>query len=308
MSAVVLTSENSQAFYERKLGIVPEPAAATEKPVEPAVESEKPVEAEAREAETDAQQTDSEKKQRLNARFSDLTKDRDEAKSRADAAEKERDEARKEAAEAKRRAAELASKYEPPKADPLGPKPKRDQFVSDAEHEAALEEWTTDKVTRDVAAREAQAKVERAWNERQSAFKVATPDYDAVLAASAELAVSNKVRDVILDSEQGPQILYTLAKDPQLVADLKLRGDDWALRKIGSLEAKFEGSKPAPAKEAKAPEAKPAAAATETSRAPAPISRLQPTETTPDTPIDDKGEFHGTYAQWKAGRKAKRIV
>lgn len=308
MTAEVVTSENSAAFYARHLHLdAPEPAAAAEVSAEPAVESATEIESGTPEAEASEQQgksTESEGKSKVHLRFSELT----DAKKLAEAdAAKARDEAKaeRERAElAERTANDLRAKYEPPKPDELGPKPERAQFTNDQEHDKALEDWLTDKVNRDRDQKDAAAKIERAWTERQTATKADLPDYDAVIAAGANLVVSNQVRDAILESEQGPQILYHLAKNPDLVEELKRVSVASALRRIGRLEAQLE--KPAPASTTPA---KPAAAVTEISRAPAPISPLKGGDnaSTAGPSVDSNGQYHGTYAQWKAGRKAGTI-
>jgi len=298
--AEVVTSENSAEFYATRLRLAPEPAAATE-PVEPTLESVETKTGADAEAEPE-QQTDPDKKQRLNLRFSELTEKAKTAEADAAKAREEAKADRERASAAERRAAELQSKYEPPKPDNLGPEPQLEQFDSAAEWGKALKEWTVETAVRERDQKEAAAKVEAKWNERQGAFKAETPDYDATIAAGAELIVSIKVRDAILESDAGPQILYEFAKNPQLVADLKTRGDDWALRKVGTLEAKFEKTSPEP-KEAP----KPAVAATKISRAPAPIHPLKTPTVSTEPLIDAAGEYHGTFEQYKAARKAGRI-
>jgi hypothetical protein len=55
-------------------------------------------------------------------------------------------------------------------------------------------------------------------------------------------------------------------------------------------------------------ETKPAVAATEISRAPAPINPLKGGDaSTAVSSVDSKGEYHGTYAEYKAKRKAGLI-
>jgi hypothetical protein len=121
--------------------------------------------------------------------------------------------------------------------------------------------------------------------------------------------VSNEVRDAILESEQGPKILHHLAKNPDLVEELKRLPARSAVLRIGKLDAKFEAEKPASASTTKVEPAKPVvAAATEISRAPAPISPLKGGDTsTASTPIDSKGVYHGDYATWKRLRKEGKI-
>jgi len=319
LSAVVLTSENSADFYRQKLApTAAEPAAAPEKPEgakpgEPAVESSaegaKTGEAEAEAIEQQDQHPDPEKRQKLNLRFSELSEKRKAAEAEAEKARAEA-KAEREARElAERQAAELRQKYEPPKPDELGPKPTRAQFVNDDEFAAALEDWAGEKAVRERDRKEAQAKIEKQWNERQAAIKAELPDYDSVLQAGANLMVSNEVRDAILESEVGPGILYHLANNPEFVRALASKSRTAALREIGKLEVTqpwLKGKTAAPAPEAKAP-AKPAAAATEISRAPAPITPLRGGTSVPEVPVDSSGNFFGDFATYKRMRAEGKI-
>jgi hypothetical protein len=305
LSAVVVTSENSEQFYAERLHL--EPAVAVTEEVktgtEPVVESGEKTEAKTPEAEPEQ----SEGKQRINLRFSELTEKAKKAEELAAKAAESEKAAKDRADAAERRAAELQSKYEPPKADPIGPRPERAQFVNDEEWGKALEDYAGEKALRDREVRDAQTRIAREWATREAAFKAATPDYDAVIQASAELVVSEKVKNAILESEVGPQILHHLAGNPGLVADLKTKGDDWALRKVGALEGKFEAlPKTEPKTEAKT-EPK-TVAATEISRAPAPIQPLRTMTATDEPLVDATGVFHGSYAQYKAARKAGKIT
>lgn len=317
MEAVVLTSENAPAFYAKKLGLdAPEPAATDAAPDTPEATNDATVESaapggekpEAKEA--DAQQkgpTDA--KQKVHLRFSELSKERDEAKVRAEKAEADAKTARDAAALAERRAAELAAKYEPPKRDALGPKPERSQFVNEAEHEQALIDWSGEKAVRDKETKDAQERMAKAWTERQQAAIAELPDYEQAIGESANLMVSNEVRDAILESEAGPKLLYHLAKNPALVAELAKDSSTTAVRKIGRLEAKLLDAK-APAADppaGKTEPAKTAAAAAELSRAPAPITPLKGANAPVEPPIDSRGEFVGTYADWKRLRQEGKI-
>lgn len=307
-----MTSENLAEFNRDRLRLAPEPAVAPAKEAgEPAVESEAKKTAENPEAETDEQLgkiPDPEAKQKIQGRFSDLSKARDAAKAEADAAKAERAAAVERAEKAERAAAELRTKYERPKVDGPGPEPQRAQFANDDEHRKALIDWAGDKAIHERSQQERSERQAKAWDERQVAARAEIPTYDADLAAGANLMVSNEVRDAIIESEQGPKILHYLTKNAAFVEELSRDTATRALFKIGKLEAKFEAekAKPAPAAETKEP-AKPAAAATEISRAPAPITRLQPVVASAEIPVDAKGEFYGTAEQYRALRKAGKI-
>lgn len=311
MNAVVVTSENSGEFYAKRLGLdAPEPAAASEPEKvkeEPVKESGK-AEAQANpetgaEAEQDSQHPDPEKRQKLNLRFSELSKQAREAKERAEKAESDAKASREARELAEREALELRAKYEPPKTDEIGPKPARNQFANDEEFLAAVEDWAGEKAVREKEQKDRQAAIERQWSERQAAVKAELPDYDDVLKAGASLMVSNEVRDAILESEVGPALLYHLAANPDFVRDLAKKSRTAALREIGKLEV----TKPWEAKKAPSSPAKPVAAASEISRAPAPITPLKGGAAVETAKIDSEGRFYGTFAEYKAAR-AKGLI
>ena len=119
------------------------------------------------------------------------------------------------------------------------------------------------------------------------------------MVASSQAQVSDAVKEAILESDVGPQILYHLASNDDIAEKFSNLSDAKALRELGRLEALFEKTE---SKEDL--EDKPVA---QKSKAPAPIQPLKATSAASDTPIGSDGQFHGTYAQWKASRKAGKI-
>jgi hypothetical protein len=172
LSAVVVTSENSAEFYASRLGLdAPEPAAAAEV-AEPAVESAaktEPGTAEAEASEQHAEATDSQAKSKVHLRFSELTEQRKQAEAEAAKARDDAKAARERADLAETGSGALRAKYEPPKPDELGPEPTREQFSSDQDFALALKDWAGEAAIRDRDQKDAAAKIERAWNERQTA-------------------------------------------------------------------------------------------------------------------------------------------
>lgn len=318
MESVVLTSDTPQAtqdFYAQKLNLAPpEPAPAPEgeqKAVESVPEKDAPAPATEGDGEDVEQHIPNpEARQKVHYKFSVLTEKAKAAEAKAaEATAKAEAEARSRAL-AEQEAATLRAKYEPPKTEPVGPKPQRAQFVNDEEYEKAIEDHVTEKVTWEKDQRDRTAKIAKAWTDRQAAARAAIPDYDEAISASGNLEVHKDVENAIYESEQGPQILVHLAKNPEIVAKLATLDEKGRQRLFGKLEGKFETapsavvSTPAPAKE----EVKPAVVAAEISRAPAPIVPLKSSKATPDTLVDSSGVFHGTYEQYKAGRKAGTIT
>jgi hypothetical protein len=290
----VLTSENAAEFYANRLGLAesPAPAEAVEESTEPTevVEQSEPEEAEA-----EAKQ-EGERKQnpKLERRFSEITKQREEARKEA-----QREREAREALE--QRLAALEGKQQPAKVD-LDEKPQPSQFSDAFEYAEALAEYTADKRIADMKRQEAEAKeaeqrqqVITQWTVKVEEAKKSLPDFDDIVASS-DVVVNDDIRDAILESDVGPQILYHLAENDEVARKIAGLSPKAALREIGKLEARFEAK---PEVEKPAPIVK--------SKAPAPIQPIRGGKGTPDVPMGSDGVFYGTAAQWKELRKAGKI-
>lgn len=206
---------------------------------------------------------------------------------------------RKRAADLEKQLAELRKPADPPKTDA---KPDKAAFTDPFEYAEKLSEWSTQQALKkrdaeEVARRaeESQRAAATAWEARQAAFKAATPEYEAVVQAS-EIVVSDEVRDAILESDVGPNLLYHLAMNPEIGKKLQTLSRSSALREIGRLEAALSV---APAPEAKVPPV---------SKAPAPITPLKGGAVIAATgPVDDDGNVIGDYQAYKAARRAGKI-
>lgn len=298
---VVLTSENSAAYYAALMNPTPEPAKAVESAEEKvSANAEQAAQTPQESKETDLPEPKGNEEVRV--RFSELTEKRKAAEAEAETAKADAKASREARVLAEQRIAELQAKYEPPKPDELGPEPTREQFVNEGEFLAAVKDHAGEKALRERDQKEAQERIAKAWSERQAATKAEIPDYEETIAKASHLLVSNEVRDAILSSEVGPKILHHLATNPDVVADLAKMKTTAALLTIGRLDAKLSS-----AAEAKAPASAAPVAALEVSRAPAPITPLKGANAPVASPLDSNGVFHGTYADWKAARKAGKI-
>jgi hypothetical protein len=288
----VVTSENQAEFFAQKLNLAPEEtteAADDAEPIESEVENEPEADDEAPAIENEG------KPSKLKARFSELTKQREQA--RADA-QRERD--AREALEA--RLAALEQGQAPRQALVADAKPTPDQFTDAFEYAEALAEFSAERALKERdrqdlerKAQEQQAKVVQTWTKRLEAAKVEIDDFDEMVSSS-DIVVPNHIRDAILESDVGPQILYHLASNQDQARSFNDLTPAQALRAIGKLEAKFEKS------ETSKPER-----SVVKSKAPAPINPIKSSNATADNLVNSKGEFHGTYAAWRAARQAGKI-
>lgn len=306
LASNIVTSENLAEFTAQKLGLVDsEPAAPVaardNANAEPDADNQSEQDREGDDATTADDQKERKPNPKLERRFSEITKQREAAReeARLEREQRERLEARLKEYESK-----VTPQAQAPQ-DDLGEEPRADQFSDMYEYAKALAEYTADKklAERDQqelnrkAAAEQEVKF-KAWADRVNAVKSTLPDFDDMVQSS-EVRVSDPVRDAIIESEHGPQILYYLAENTEFAQKLAGMSLVSAVREIGKIEARYE-------RDAKAsvPEVKPTVGK---SKAPAPISPLRGAVNTVDAGLDADGNFHGSYQQWKAARAARRI-
>jgi hypothetical protein len=303
----VVTSENLTEWNMDRLGLATEEAPTEAETVEETPESE-PV-AEEGESEHDQEpegKATEERKQnpKLEKRFSELTRQKKEALAQVEA-----ERSAKEALEARLR--EYEGRQAPqPQVDesPIGREPRADQFDDAFEYAKALAEWSAEKALYDRdqqdlnrKAEEEKQKVLKTWSEKLQKAKPNLADFDDIVN-STQVVVSNEVRDAIVESDVGPEILYHLASlDAEEAEKFQALSMSKALREIGKLEARFEKQEIA---EETAVRSKPVA---QKSKAPAPLSPIKATGSAMENPIGSDGEFHGSFQAWKAARKAGKI-
>ena len=292
VSTTVVTSENLAEFNAKRMGL------ADSKPSEAAPVAEPPqvdnVQSEPVEASEEATTTEDRKRNpKLEIRFEKITKQREEAREEA---RKEREQ--RESLEAKVK--ELESRSQPQKAESTE-EPKPEQFTDMYEYQQALVDYRVEQKFYDEKQKQVQAKVEAqrqqvidTWAKRVESAKTEMPDFEAMVG-SADVVVSNEVRDAIFESDVGPQVLYHLAENPEIAEKLQGMTVTSALRTIGKLEAQFEKAEP----QTKTVVGK--------SKAPAPINPIRSAANGRDVNLTSDGNFHGSYQAWKAARLAGRI-
>jgi len=288
----VLTSENAADFYSTKLGLADEtqtPVAEESEPVEEVEQSDTS-------EQEDAKPTEERKQNpKIEKRFSEITKQRELARQEA-AREREA----RERLEAE--VAALKQQTQPKPAAPVDAKPQPSQFTDAFEFAEALADWSAEQalIRRDKEDAERRADAERqkvisSWTTKVAAAKADIPDFDDMVASSS-VAVSDAIRDAILESDVGPQILYHLAKDDDVAKRITSMSPNAALREIGKLEARFE----------KQTEIKPSEPVVRTKAKP-PINPIRSASSSAEAGVDANGQFHGSYQAWKEQRKAGKI-
>jgi len=278
----VLTNENMAEFAAKKLGLAAPESVKTEAQSEPA------------NSENEATAVDDRKQNpKLEKRFSEITKQREAARAEAQTEREARQNL-----EAKLRDYEAKAKPSEPKADE---EPQPNQFSDMYEYAKALTDYRVDQRMNEEKQKEVQAKIQaerdkviNTWAKRVESAKSEMPDFEDMVG-SADVVVSNEVRDAIFESEVGPRILYHLAENPEIAEKLQGMTLTRALATIGKLEGQFEKTEP---------QTKPTVGK---SKAPAPINPIKASANGPVTELDGNRQFHGNYQAWKAARLAGRI-
>lgn len=208
---------------------------------------------------------------------------------RAMAAERRAEQLQKEL-EAVKKSGPAPAKSEAPK------EPKPEDFATVAEYTDALVSYRVDQRLREEQTNrereaEEQAKLarQREYGKRLAAAREKHEDFDDVLKsiAGTELErVPNDVVEYMQESEQGADLLYHLAKNPDVLDRLRKLSPRRFIAELGKLEAKWEQS--APAKE-ETPTLSEVATTTArpVSKAPAPIA---PLDTAGIAPVAKKPE------------------
>lgn len=106
-----------------------------------------------------------------------------------------------------------------------------------------------------------QAKTQKSFNDRLNAFREKTPDFDEVAESMEDVPRSAALEAIIVESENGPELYYELAKDPKEAKRIAKLPPFAAAREIGKIEERLA------LKSASAPKK-----VTKTTTAPAPIT------------------------------------
>jgi hypothetical protein len=290
----VVTSENAANFYAERLGLAeskaePEAAETEKVEAEPVAEEQ----SEPPEAETAKPQEERKQNPKIEKRFSEITRQREEARAEA---QRER-EAR---ASLEARLAELERQSAPKTEVKVDQEPQPHQFEDAFEYAKALADYRVEqrfnqeKQAQEQARVQAErAKIQESWLQKVVAAKSEMPDFDEMIASAGDTPIPDHIRDAVMDSDVGPKILYHFANNPELVGELSNMNPAKALREIGKLETRFESKDEKPPVVAR-------------SKAPEPIQPIRGAGKA-DVPMTSDGVFKGSYHEWKAMRKAGKI-
>lgn len=144
-------------------------------------------------------------------------------------------------------------------AEPAG-KPSPESFETHAEYVEALTDWKIEQRDKAIKEQAAKAQLEtehgkliQAHSQRVQAFAEKTPDYDETIMNLDDVPVTAAFEQIILESENGPALLYELAKDPKEAKRIARLSPLAAARELGKVEARLTAHAQEPRKQESKP-------------------------------------------------------
>lgn len=136
-------------------------------------------------------------------------------------------------------------------------KPKQESFNTDSEYLEALADWKLDQRQQKQSADAERENQQKTLNEKRQKFsksaKEAAKKYNDFndVVSNPDIAISETMEQVILESEVGPDVLYHLGQNLDIALEIAQMPPHMAAREIGKIEARL--SIPAQKKTTNAP-------------------------------------------------------
>lgn len=135
-----------------------------------------------------------------------------------------------------------------PTSTPEG-KPKPENFDTHSEYVEALTDWKTESKLRERDEKQSKEKLDQEQNqivssytEKVKTFSSKTVDFTDVLAEVDHIPLSAALRDIILNADNGPQLAYELAKNPEEYERIAKLPPMACAREVGKLEYRLASS------------------------------------------------------------------
>lgn len=180
-------------------------------------------------------------------------------------------------------------------------KPRSDQFETNEEYVDALTDWKLQQMQKENAEKEKQAKLKtefeskaQTFQQKVETFKTEHQDFDDLMEAVDDIPISVNVQDAILASDDGPALMYELAKNRDLYKKINGMNRDRAFLEIGKIEARIQKSSDS----TQSKEAKPT-----TTKAPPPIKPVGTSGTASAQKSPDDMTFN-EYKKWRESQKS----
>lgn len=183
-------------------------------------------------------------------------------------------------------------------------RPDPDNFETHEEYLDALTDWKVDrrleadkKAKAEEDLRKEQKTLEQAHFERVQSFVKDHDDFEEVLSEVDDIPMSPAVGELILKSDNGPELMYELAKDPEEFERINDLAPLAAARAIGRIEAGLSKSSETKKEDNKQSTSK--VAQTKAPKPPSPVSK----KASVSTKSPDEMDFQ-EYKRWRAQQRA----
>ena len=193
----------------------------------------------------------------------------------------------------------MQQKPEPKVVEPTKLPTLEEHGYDEAKYQAALIQYVEQKAEQVVETRLNQQEAQRkeqsrlaTFAERQQAFAKATPDFEARVLQDPSLPITEAMRDVIVDSESGPELAYYLAQNRAAAEAIARLPTHLAALEMGRIEGRLSAQKEA----AKRPPP--------VSKAPPPPPTLETTEAAGSKAPEDMSTDE--WMKWREKQVSKR--
>lgn len=183
-------------------------------------------------------------------------------------------------------------------------KPRQEDFESFADYTEALTDWKTDQKlkARDAEAQKKQLETQQrklveTYSERAKAFAEKVEDFEDVLSEVEDVTLPAALQELIISSENGPQLAYELAKNRKELERITKLSPLALAREVGRIENRIEARASTPEKK---PEAK------KLTKAPKPIDPVGGTKSTLAKSIDDPDLSFAEYERLRREQIKRR--
>lgn len=240
------------------------------------------------------------KRDEVQERFDKLTRERYEAQARAEIAEE-----RRAALEARLAALEQESKAKHDQVAPDSP-PTLEQFGYDeAKYQSALYAHLTktvgaklrDEILGEIKQEKSQREQQEtigSWQKRSAEFAKSNPDFVEKVQNARTLPISQELQQKLLLLEDGPQIAYELASNPEKAGEIMRLPLEFQLMEVGRIRGAIEAKKAAP---------KP-----QVSQAPPPPVKVDATAAPNTVKVDSADSDALSDSEWMRRRNAQELA
>lgn len=164
--------------------------------------------------------------------------------------------------------------------------PNPDSYNSVAEYIDALADFKTEEKLAEREQRERQTKAESSYSEREEETRAKYDDFEQV-AYNPSLRITTSMKEIILESDIGPELLYHLGSSPREAARIASMTPLQQAREIGRIEANLSVNPPVK----------------KVSSAPEPIKPVGSRASTPAySPSDPRSMKNTSMSEWAAAR------